>query len=213
MQRLFRLSSLLTILVCLAPPSNAAYCDANTFGRPTSADCLDLAAQFPLPSTARRIFIEQPLRPQVGTSNWEPSFRPRDVSGFVQLPKIWSRGTCNIALLSFRGLSRAQAASITNYGEVVRAAIDLLSVCSIAGAVGGATFVERIPIERKPAMALYLYDNMSGFNTIMNQYQSLAFPEGINFFRPLQDLSNLLGIGTGSVGARKGWENSTRMSA
>ena len=70
---------------------------------------------------------------------------------------------------------------------------DVVTTCVGHTGVGGSTVVRDVSAERRPVMAVYVFDNLSPFNAVFNRYQSADFPRAIDVFQPLADLGGDVG--------------------
>ena len=70
---------------------------------------------------------------------------------------------------------------------------DVVTTCVGHEGIGGSTVVRDVSAQRQPVMAVYVFDNTSPFNAVLNRYQSADFPRAINALQPLADLGGNVG--------------------
>ncbi|KAK0516387.1 hypothetical protein JMJ35_000990 [Cladonia borealis] len=112
-------------------------CNAVTYGSPLAQDCFDLLLQLPGGVTSPSIDVDA-LRSFVEPKFLQPEFAPvydPFETEMVQLPKLWKKGTCCLALLSIATPSGIvqQGTSIDNWRTVQNAFIDTVQVCLVEG--------------------------------------------------------------------------------
>ena len=185
----------LTTFLCLLLSNVDAFlqCASYAYSHPRIQDCAGIISLLPTPNSHCSVFIEQSLRASQARSDWPVVISPAPTCRIFQLPRIWSLGTCNIALLSLRGRDRVTSTSLSTWYNVVHAIKEVVTTCVGHTGVGGSTAVREVSDKKRPVLAIYVFDNISPFNAVLNRYQSADFPRAINALRPLADLGGNFG--------------------
>ncbi|KAL6722321.1 hypothetical protein ACLMJK_001428 [Lecanora helva] len=135
-----------------------------------------------LPSDAnKRLFVEQQLRAIRTQGDWLSITDPRPPGhqqDIVQVPKWWSCGNCNLALLSYAHDGSWLSVSASRWTDVDDRAAQLIATCLEENKQGGAITVNNV--EGTASLSLFLWQDGAPFDNVMNQYMSANYPAGID---------------------------------
>lgn len=157
------------------------FCGKNTYDSPDIRDCSYALAALPQADGFYRYYIEQQLAtvpPQFDWQGWKderPSYIKRSP---IQVPKFWSYGSCNLALLSYVEGKSKTAVSFSRWADIYLAGYSLIQACLNLHSQGGAATI--IGVSGLPVLTMFLWKNGATFDSTINKYTSAPFPAGID---------------------------------
>lgn len=114
------------------------------YNSPVMRDCSFALIALPEADEHYRYYIEQQLETAPPDSDWHGwnDDRPiRQRAKVVQVPKVWSYGSCNLALLSYVEGDMKTAISLSRWADVYLAGYTLVQACLNLHSQGGAATV------------------------------------------------------------------------
>lgn len=134
-----------SLVVPLVAASGSSYfCSRNMYNSPVMRDCSFALIALPEADEHYRYYIEQQLETAPPDSDWHGwnDDRPiRQRAKVVQVPKVWSYGSCNLALLSYVEGDMKTAISLSRWADVYLAGYTLVQACLNLHSQGGAATV------------------------------------------------------------------------
>lgn len=143
-----------------------------------------------------QFFVEQQLRTGLPEANWARFADPRTSGSqkeVLQVPKLWSHGHCNIALLSYVHGEEGVQLSAASWSKIFAAGLQTLMTCLASNHQGGAAVVNGIL--GFPSLSVFVWQDGSGFDRTMNNYMSAPFPAWIDPSNPATLQSNVSFLG------------------
>ncbi|KAI4091942.1 MAG: hypothetical protein LQ344_003760 [Seirophora lacunosa] len=179
------LSSLLTVTTTASP-----FCNGAIYGSPYMYSCLQALGQFPTASDPR-YFVEMQVRSAPPTYVWSAFQDPRGIefqNTVVQLPRMVSRGDCNIAIYSYPGTQTPTSTPLIAWPAVHEAGTSIATAC-LSISLGGTAVVN--DVENKPALGMFVWQDGADFQWLMNHDMGYAIPPGLNPNPPADFLREL----------------------
>lgn len=173
------------------------------YDSPVMQDCSQALAALPQADRFYRYYIEQQLETAPPESDWQgwtderpSSFRMK----LVQIPKFWSYGSCNLALLSYVEGNSKTALSLSRWADIYLVGYSLVQACLNLHSQGGAGTV--IGTYGQPVLTMFLWQNGAIFENTINKYTSASFSAGIDPTTPA--ILKVFGPVDGSVDTSNG---------